>query len=114
MGGLLGVWGGQDGSGPGQDVEAEVAACFGPFVVLLGQHGADQADQEDDMHFEGMPQLHPLMIEFLDNGGVIWACGACTKPRGITEEHLVQGASIIGAAKVVEEIAAGAQNIIFA
>jgi hypothetical protein len=25
----------------GQDVEAEVAAAFGPFVVLLGQHRAD-------------------------------------------------------------------------
>jgi predicted peroxiredoxin len=61
-----------------------------------------------------MPALHPLMIEFIDNGGFIWACGACTKPRGITEDHLIQGASIIGAAKVVEEIAAGAQNITFA
>ena len=29
----------------GEDVEAEVAALFGPFVVLLGQDGADQADQ---------------------------------------------------------------------
>src|SRR6476660_2265358 len=44
VGGLLGVGCGQDGSGPGQDVEAEVAALLGPFVVLLGQHGADQAD----------------------------------------------------------------------
>ncbi|MDT7551959.1 MAG: hypothetical protein QOI16_495, partial [Pseudonocardiales bacterium] len=46
--------------------------------------------------------------------GTIWACGACTKPRDITEDHLIAGASIIGAAKVVEEIAAGAQNITFA
>jgi len=28
----------------GQEVEAEVPAAFGPFVVLLGQDGADQAD----------------------------------------------------------------------
>jgi len=28
----------------GQDVEAEVAAPFSPFVVLLGQDGPDQAD----------------------------------------------------------------------
>ena len=25
-------------------VQAEVAAGFGPFVVLFGQHGADEAD----------------------------------------------------------------------
>ena len=29
----------------GEDVEGEVAALLGPFVVLLGEHGADQADQ---------------------------------------------------------------------
>src|SRR3954467_15053946 len=33
-----------DGLGLGQYVEAEVAAAFGPFVVLLGGHGADEAD----------------------------------------------------------------------
>jgi hypothetical protein len=29
----------------GEDVEAEVTALFGPFVVLLGQDGTDQPDQ---------------------------------------------------------------------
>lgn len=28
----------------GEDVEAEVAAALGPFVGLLGQDGADEAD----------------------------------------------------------------------
>ena len=32
-------------TGAGEDVEAEVAAAFGPFVVLLGQDGADEADE---------------------------------------------------------------------
>ena len=32
------------GAGSGEDVEAEVAAAFGPFVVLFGQDGADEAD----------------------------------------------------------------------
>jgi hypothetical protein len=30
--------------GFGEDVDAEVAALFGPFVVLLSQDGADQPD----------------------------------------------------------------------
>jgi hypothetical protein len=29
--------------GLGQDLEPEVAAAFGPLVMLLGQDGADQA-----------------------------------------------------------------------
>jgi len=28
-----------------QDVQADVAAHLGPFIVLLGQHRADEADQ---------------------------------------------------------------------
>jgi hypothetical protein len=35
--------GGGLGAGAGQDVEGQVAAAFGPFVVLLGEHGAGQA-----------------------------------------------------------------------
>jgi hypothetical protein len=33
-----------DGLGAGEDVESEVAAAFGPFVVLFGQDGADESD----------------------------------------------------------------------
>jgi hypothetical protein len=33
------------GAGAGEDVESEVAAAFGPFVVLFGQDGAGEADQ---------------------------------------------------------------------
>jgi intracellular sulfur oxidation DsrE/DsrF family protein len=34
-------------------------------------------------------------------GGQIWACGACTKPRGIGEADLIPGAKIVTAANVV-------------
>src|ERR1039458_9437170 len=44
---LLGVSaiGGESDAGGGEDVEAEVAASFGPFLVPLGQDRADKADQ---------------------------------------------------------------------
>ncbi len=42
---LPGGVGDEDDAGAGQDVHAEVAAAFGPFVVLLGQDGADEPDQ---------------------------------------------------------------------
>jgi hypothetical protein len=32
------------GAAFGEDVQADVAAHLGPFVVLLGEHGSDQAD----------------------------------------------------------------------
>jgi hypothetical protein len=45
VGVLRGVGGDQGEAGFGEDVEAEVAAAFGPFVVLFGEDGADEADQ---------------------------------------------------------------------
>ncbi len=48
LSGHLLVGGASVGDGPqpaaGEDVEAEVAAAFGP-LVLLGQHGAHEADE---------------------------------------------------------------------
>lgn len=62
----------------------------------------------------GLPKLCELLTDFVGNGGEVWLCGACTKPRGITDEQLVTGARIVGAAKVVEEVVQGARTIAFA
>jgi predicted peroxiredoxin len=98
-------------------IAANAAASAGQdAVVLLTIDGAWLATTgyADGIHFQGMPPLAPLIEEFIDNGGTVWACGACTTPRQITEDQLIKGASIVGAAKIVEEIANGAQNVIFA
>jgi hypothetical protein len=51
-------------AGAGEDVEAEVAAAFGPFVVLLGQDGADEPDQGvtagEDPDDVGPPAYFPV------------------------------------------------------
>lgn len=44
-----------------------------------------------------------IMASFIENGGQIWACGACTKPRSITDAQLISGARIVTAAMVVEQ-----------
>jgi predicted peroxiredoxin len=53
------------------------------------------------------------MQAFVANGGQIWACGACAKPRGITEADMVNGAKIVSAASVVEWLASGASSLSF-
>jgi predicted peroxiredoxin len=60
-----------------------------------------------------MPTLPEVMGQFVANGGRIWACGACTKPRGITQDDLVAGATIVTAAQVVELLASGAGSLTF-
>ena len=48
-------------------------------------------DGTDGIAQPGLPALDDLYAEFIDNGGQVWLCGACAKPRGITEEHLAKG-----------------------
>jgi predicted peroxiredoxin len=98
-------------------VAANIAATAGQDAVVLctieavwlGTHGG-----LDGVEADGLPKLADLYAEFVDNGGQVWLCGACTKPRAITEDVVTKGATIVGAAKVVEEIANGAKTVAFA
>ena len=65
------------------------------------------------IHKEGFPPLGDVLPSFVENGGQIWACGTCTKPRGITEAHLLDGAKIVTAANVVEVLTQGAATLDF-
>ena len=78
-------------------------------AVWLGTKGG-----ADGVVSPGLPALTALLEEFRQNGGRVWLCGACTKPRGITEEHTAPGATIVGAATIVEAIANGATPVAFA
>lgn len=51
-------------------------------------------------------------VELL-NGGRVWACGACTGPRGISADDLVDGAAIVTAANLAEVLVAGAATVAF-
>ena len=84
-------------------------------VVLLTIEGVWLATRGygESIRKDGLPPLPEVMESFVANGGQIWACGACTGPRGITEGDLVSGARIVTAANVVERMAAGASMISF-
>lgn len=62
----------------------------------------------------GHEPLAALIQTFLGAGGELWLCSACTKPRGITGDDCIPGASIVGAATVVELVANGARAVSFA
>jgi predicted peroxiredoxin len=98
-------------------VAANIAATAGQEAVVLCTIEAVRLGTTggtDGIAAPGLPKLCDLLAEFVQNGGRVWLCGACAKPRGITEEHLAGGASIVGAAKVVEEVVAGAKTVAFA
>ena len=78
-------------------------------AVWLGTKGGAEGVTKD-----GLPPLATLLEEFRQNGGKVWLCGACTKPRGITEDQTAPGVTIVGAATIVEAIAKGTTPIAFA
>ncbi len=65
----------------------------------------------DDIHKEGFQPLREVMQSFLANGGQIWVCGACAKPRGITQADLIDGAKMVTAANAVEYMVGGASTL---
>jgi uncharacterized protein len=84
-------------------------------IVLLTIDGAWLAvrGRADGVTHDGLPPLQEVMTQFVEAGGRIWACGACTKPRGIGVDDLTAGASIVTAAQVVELLASGAASLTF-
>lgn len=81
-----------------------------PATVFLTVEGVWLATKgyAEQVNKEGFTPLKEIMDSFVANGGKIWACGACTKPRGITEGDLIEGAKIVTAANLVEELVNGA------
>ncbi len=84
-------------------------------VVLLTVEGVwlGTKGYADDVVKEGFPPLSGVITSFVENGGEIWACGTCTKPRGIGESDLIDGAKLVTAANVVEYLASGAMTLGF-
>ena len=78
-------------------------------AVWLGTRGG-----VDGLDLEGFMPLSELVAEFVANGGEIWLCGVCTRPREINEDMLADGVKIVGAARVIEEVVQGAKTITYA
>ncbi len=98
-------------------IAANTAAVAGiPAVVLLTIDGVwlGTIGMPEKISKEGFPSLDAVCEEFVGNGGEIWLCGTCANPRGITEDQLVAGAKITGAAYIIERIIGGAKPISFA
>jgi uncharacterized protein len=97
-------------------VAANIALTSGQeATVLLTIEGVRVATRNyaDGLQAEGFPPLPELLSQFVHGGGQLWVCGACAKPRGISEADLVEGARIIGAATAIEALVNGARTLSF-
>ena len=82
-------------------------------VVFLSTEGVRLAVEgyADPIAEEGFAPLKELMSSFAEAGGTMYVCAPCFKKRGLDETRLVQGAKIVGGAKLVEFMADGAPSV---
>ncbi|PWI57230.1 DsrE family protein [Sulfoacidibacillus thermotolerans] len=95
-------------------VVANAAVASGQeTVVFLSTEGVYLAQKgyADDIHEEGFAPILDLIHSFREAGGTIWVCSPCVKKRGLGEEQLISGATIVGGAALVEFLASGAACI---
>lgn len=97
-------------------VVANAAVASGQeTVVFLNVEGAYLASKgyADSIHEEGFAPIKQLMDQFIEAGGTIWVCSPCYKKRELDEENLIEGATIVGGAKVVEFLSQGAASMTY-
>ena len=85
------------------------AASEKETLVFLSIEGVRLSQQgyAADVHEEGFAPLSELMANFVEAGGKIWVCAPCFKKRGLREEELVPGATVVGGASLVEFLSDG-------
>ncbi|PLR80116.1 sulfur reduction protein DsrE [Bacillus canaveralius] len=97
-------------------VVANAAVASGQeTVVFLNVEGAFLASKgyADEIHEEGFAPLKQLMDQFIEAGGTVWVCSPCFKKRNLEEDNLIEGATIVGGAKLVEFLSLGAASITY-
>jgi predicted peroxiredoxin len=84
-------------------------------MVFLSTEGVRLASKgyADDIHEEGFAPLRELMASFTKAGGKIWVCSPCFKRRKLDETRLVDGATIVGGAKLVEFLSGGSPCVTY-
>jgi predicted peroxiredoxin len=89
------------------------AASDKEALVFLSIEGVrlSQPGYADDIHEAGFAPLRDLIANFVKAGGRIYVCSPCFKKRGLDETALVDGATIVGGAKLVEFMSGGVSSV---
>ncbi len=84
-------------------------------TVFLSSEGTRLAATgvAEDINEEGFAAMAQLVSTYVEAGGTFLVCSPCAKKRGIGEDDLIEGASIVGGATLVALLADGASSLSF-
>ena len=86
-------------------VVANAAVASGKqTVVFLSSEGVRLAVKgvSAQINEEGFQPMSTLVQNYIAAGGILWVCSPCFKKRGLSDSDLIEGATIVGGAKLVE------------
>ena len=83
------------------------------FLVSAGVEWARKGVAEGARPNPLDPPIREMMDHVLNNGGEIFVCPPCAKVRGISEDNLIEGATIFGSAAIHGPIKEGAATLTF-
>jgi predicted peroxiredoxin len=86
-------------------VVANAAVASGKqTMVFLSSEGVRLAVNgvADQINEEGFQPMVTLIQNYLAAGGTLWVCSPCFKKRDLSDSDLIEGATIVGGAKLVE------------
>ena len=83
------------------------------FLSTDGVWAAVKGEAEKINEGEPFAPLQELVDKFVQNGGRILVCAPCMKKRNITEDQLIEGATAVGGATLVEFLSEGAPCVTY-
>jgi predicted peroxiredoxin len=86
--------------------DIEVVMAFQAEGVRLVTKGGAEG-----VHARAYPALQELVDTVAAIGGLLMPCSPCLEHRGIAEDDLLDGVEIIGAARLVSEIASASATL---
>jgi predicted peroxiredoxin len=95
-------------------IAASAATALSEEVVVFLTSDAVRLatpDYAGDIQAEGYEPLSKFLEAFFEGNGKIWVCPACAKAREITSDDIIDGASIVGVASVIDYLENGAKTI---
>ena len=91
-----------------QAMEVEVVVALQGVSVFLAKKG-----YLEHVAAAGLPALKDLVGKYLEAGGKLLICTPCIRERHIEESDLIQGAELIAAARLNQEILSANATLVY-
>jgi uncharacterized protein involved in oxidation of intracellular sulfur len=91
-----------------QAMEVEAVVALQGVSVFLAKKG-----YVEHVMAAGLPALKDLVNTFLESGGKLLICTPCVRDRNIEESDLIEGAELIAAARLNQEILSANATLVY-